>query len=78
MAAWGLYHQEALESGWRNRSLAITPNLTWGSPATCEVISPVTPADFCYGHRRDSQPLPPCESTLWIWPQVPYRYMGSL
>lgn len=39
MATWGLYHQEALESGWRNRSLAITPNLTWLSPATREVIS---------------------------------------
>ena len=29
----GPYHQEALESGWRNWSLAITPNFTWPSPA---------------------------------------------
>lgn len=57
----GLYHQE---SGWRNQSLTITPNLTWPSPTTCEEITPVTPADFGYGHRGNCQPLPAWESAL--------------
>lgn len=74
----GPYHQEVLESGWRNQSLTITPNLSWLSPATLGVITPITPADFCYGNRRDFQPLSPWESVLQIQTQVPYSHMGSL
>lgn len=42
----------ALESSQENRSLALTPNLVWLSPATRGVIIPVTTGDFCYssGH----------------------------
>lgn len=44
--------EEALESGQKNQSLALTPNLVWLSPATHGVITPVTTGDFCYssGH----------------------------
>lgn len=41
-AAGGPCHQEALESGCRNQSLSISPNLAWPSPATHRVITPVT------------------------------------
>lgn len=58
-AVGGPCHQEALESRCRYQSLVVTPNLTWPSPATCGVITPVTPGDFRYGHRKDCQPLPP-------------------
>lgn len=72
------YHQEALEVGQRNQSLAITPSLSWLGRATLGVITPVTPADFCYGNRKDFQPSSSWESVLQIQIQVLYSYMGSL
>lgn len=74
----GSYHQEALEPGQTNQSLAITPNLSWLGLATFGRITPIAPADFCYGNRRDLQPPSPLESVPQIQTQVSYSYMGSL
>lgn len=64
--------------GIRTEKQGVWLNLNWLGPATLGVITPITPVDFCYGNRRDFQPLSPWESVLQIQTQVPFSYMGSL